>query len=339
MQIHQLISQRTNIIYRRASTREYCGPCPWCGGDDRFRLWPQENRYWCRQCGHSGDAIQFLRDYAGLSFQEAAAAVGKAPIAYNQASPRAGAGDGTKYPPSTAWQEPAWQFAFDCQAHLMENNTNPRARAWLHSRGLRDGAIWSAGLGYNPADCHLDRREWGLPPEHRQDGRPKSLWLPRGITIPWVIDGQLWGIRIRRPVGQPRYYWIPGGTASGLYNADAISPERATVLVEGELDALTIQQEAGDLVAAVATGSTTAGRHIRWLARLSTAPLVLVAYDADQAGDNASSYWTTALDNAIRWRPWWSDINDLLQEQIDVRRWAQLGLQHGGHAHDAHHSR
>lgn len=55
---------------------EHGGPCPWCGGDDRFRVWPDQGagdlgRYWCRRCGRKGDVIDFLRDYKGLTFQEA----------------------------------------------------------------------------------------------------------------------------------------------------------------------------------------------------------------------------------------------------------------------------
>src|SRR5262249_25466914 len=50
---------------------EYAGPCPFCGGTDRFRCWPTKGRAWCRQCGWKGDAIQLLRDRDGLSFFEA----------------------------------------------------------------------------------------------------------------------------------------------------------------------------------------------------------------------------------------------------------------------------
>lgn len=55
---------------------ECCGPCPNCGGRDRFRVWPERGRYWCRQCRRKGDAIQYLRDFRGLSFIEAKQALG-----------------------------------------------------------------------------------------------------------------------------------------------------------------------------------------------------------------------------------------------------------------------
>lgn len=63
---------------RVASTSggEYAGACPWCGGKDRFRVWPEQGRWWCRQCGRKGDAIQYLRERSGLSFVEAKRVLG-----------------------------------------------------------------------------------------------------------------------------------------------------------------------------------------------------------------------------------------------------------------------
>jgi len=56
---------------------EYSAACPWCGGKDRFCVWPEKDRYWCRQCDAKGDSIQLLRDLDGLSFQEAKEALGR----------------------------------------------------------------------------------------------------------------------------------------------------------------------------------------------------------------------------------------------------------------------
>ncbi len=228
--------------------------------------------------------------------------------------------------PVGLWSDRAWEFVFDCQAHLMERGTNPRALEWLHGRRLTDDTLWAAGLGYNPTDQYTDRAAWGLPPETNEKGNAKRLWLPRGIVIPWVIDGDLWGVRIRRPVGEPKYYWIPGGTSAALYRADTLTGVLPAVLVEGEIDALTLEQEAGCFAVTVATGSTYGARHVRWLARLASSPVVLVAYDTDEAGEKAAGYWLDALQNARRWRPYWGDVNGLAQEGVDVRKWILAGI-------------
>ena len=75
--LFDLVSQ--DVPIRRAASTgggEWCGPCPSCGGRDRFRAWPERGRYWCRQCGRRGDALQYLRDFHGLTFAEAKRALG-----------------------------------------------------------------------------------------------------------------------------------------------------------------------------------------------------------------------------------------------------------------------
>lgn len=57
--------------------KESSGPCPLCGGADRFRVWTAEDGrrpgFWCRRCGTSGDAISVYRDLLvpGASFFDA----------------------------------------------------------------------------------------------------------------------------------------------------------------------------------------------------------------------------------------------------------------------------
>jgi Toprim-like len=213
----------------------------------------------------------------------------------------------------------------NCRAALWDAG-GARALAWLHGRGLGDETIKAAGLGYNPADAYHDRAAWGLPPESDEDGHPKRVWLPRGVVIPWVIGGELWRVNVRRPVGDPKYIG-PAGCAMGLYNADALTPARPAVLVEGELDALTVGQAAGDLVTAVATGSTSWGHRPRWIAQLALPPIVLVAFDGDDPGEEAARWWLGVLSSGRRWRAYYGkDANGLAQGGGDVRAWVMAGL-------------
>lgn len=99
-----------------------------------------------------------------------------------------------------------------------------------------------------------------------------------------------------------RKYIGPAGWSNGLYGADALRCDRSVLLVEGELDALTVRQHAGDLVTPVATGSTGGARRVMWLSRLAVCARVLVAFDSDPAGDEAAQYWLDALPNAARLR-------------------------------------
>jgi len=50
-----IIETRFGISLKRVSGDEYSGPCPWCGGDDRFRVWRNRGNFYCRPgTGHCG---------------------------------------------------------------------------------------------------------------------------------------------------------------------------------------------------------------------------------------------------------------------------------------------
>ena len=78
---YSLVDIVSEIVPLTKRGAEFHGPCPFCGeGYDRFIVWPEQDetgRYWCRQCNRKGDGIQFLRDYLGQSFGDAAARFGK----------------------------------------------------------------------------------------------------------------------------------------------------------------------------------------------------------------------------------------------------------------------
>jgi hypothetical protein len=209
--------------------------------------------------------------------------------------------------------------------------TDTEALAWLYDRGLTDDTIRAAGLGWNPADLWREPERWGLEPWTTPKGRPGRVWLPRGWVIPWKIGGDLWRVNIRRPQGQPKYIG-PKGSSNGLYNGGSLATDKAgrwpvAIVVEGEIDALTLGQVAGDLITPVATGSTSGSRRPRWIARLALCPLVLVSFDAEvDKGDRAAAWWVGVLPNAKRWRPLWADANAMAQDGADLRGWVLAGL-------------
>lgn len=44
---------------------EYHGPCPVCGGTDRFIVEPKKNKAWCRQCNVWGDTLYWAVKMSG----------------------------------------------------------------------------------------------------------------------------------------------------------------------------------------------------------------------------------------------------------------------------------
>jgi DNA primase len=76
------------------------------------------------------------------------------------------------------------------------------------------------------------------------------------------------------------------------------------LVVEAELDALLLHQEAGDLVTAAALGKAQTRPDHQAADQLSKAGLILVGLEADQAGAReAWRWWNEHYSQAHRWPP------------------------------------
>ena len=58
---------------------------------------------------------------------------------------------------------------------------------------------------------------------------------------------------------------------------------------------------------------------------LATAPMVLIAFDDDDAGENAARYWLDALPRSRRLVPD-GDPAGMLEAGADLRRWVEEAL-------------
>ena len=141
---------------------EYASGCPGCGGEDRFRCWPEQQTksgrhgtWWCRQCGLGGDDIGLLMEFDGLSFREAAEKLGVR-IDPMRSSPRNSRGHDSSRSdwtpcrhedPAEAWQAQAARLVSWAHGKLMGNRV---ALEWLSARGYpprrRSGSAWGGTL-------------------------------------------------------------------------------------------------------------------------------------------------------------------------------------------------
>jgi len=316
---------------------EWAGPCPFCEGNDRFRVWPEQGptgRYWCRGCGKKGDGIQFLRDKDGLSYREACVRLGVMPSLTGKCPHRVPtrATWATWEPrPSTApgdvWTDRAGAFLKACQRTLL-GPAGSGCREWLKGRGLTEATIKAGGLGWHIADTWESRESWGLLPEQKEDGKPRRVWLPGGLVIPLKVGDQVHRLRVRRPdPGEgPRYVIIPGSGSSPL----TLGTGTAWVIVESELDAFLLWQEAGDLAGVIALGSAQARPDLNTDRALRAAGLILVSLDSDGAGASESwKWWLKQYPNARRWpipAGYGKDPTEALQAGLDLRAWVMAGL-------------
>ncbi len=100
----------------------------------------------------------------------------------------------------------------------------------------------------------------------------------------------------------------------------------AVVLCEDAFSALSVYQECSDLVNVVATGGAECGLLTRWIARLVCAPVVLIALDANAAGDKYAMELGKRLKNARRLRLLLKDANEMLMGSWDLWEWVLSAL-------------
>ena len=148
-------------------SHEMSGPCPKCGGEDRFHC--KAGWFFCRQCHpNRGDAIEFVMWLEGCSFLEAC--------------DKLTTGDGFSIPPQprkpagkvrSIWTSEQWQKSANREVeqavHAMNGPSGEQGRRYLEGRAIVD-TTWKAWrLGYVP---RVERRyqvdsEW-----HRDDLGP-----------------------------------------------------------------------------------------------------------------------------------------------------------------------
>lgn len=309
---------------------EYSGACPFCGGADRFRVWPESGRYWCRNCEKAGDSIQWLRERRGLSFVEACHYLGRDPgPRSNEQHPAPAAWEPKEAKtPADAWQARVKVF-LDGAVSALWSREGDTVRAWLHDiKGLSDATIEAAGLGYNLADIYESRALWGLEPAFNDKGQEKRQWIPAGLVISFLIDGQVHRLRIRRdnPGDGARYIVVSGsGMAPMTWGQD----KGAAVIVESELDGLLLSQEAGDLATIISMGSAQAKPDGITHKELTAAAVILVSLDTDAAGITAAwKIWPKTYGNRAKRWPCikGKDPSDARLNGLDLRQWIIAGL-------------
>ena len=355
MNVLDLVRQDVGDSNVRLQARgEWGSPCPSCGGDDRFRIFPEQNdgrgSYWCRVEQVGGDAIQYLRDYRGMGYREACEAAGVEPRANYKplSAPKSRKAASvpsfkTHADPKQLWQEKAQSFITTAHQRLL---AHPPMLAYLAGRGIPLDAVKRCRLGYNPQHEYRPRTSWGLEEETGENGKSKRLWLPKGIVIPYWRAGVLQRIKIRQDNGfefGPRYYMVPGSSSAPMcLNPDA----RAFVVVEAELDAIACWAAAPDSVGALGMG-TLGGKPDEWLhAILSACLCILNALDVERISPKDDTpeaieeaqkkelmqarqrdWWQKTYPHAERWPvPAGKDPGEAFAAGVDLKTWIVAGL-------------
>jgi DNA primase len=85
------VAQRYAAL-KRVATNEWAGPCPVCGGRDRFSVNMRKRLFNCRGGGGKGDVIALVMHVDGCSFSEAVERLAGRPIEARQRGATGAAG-------------------------------------------------------------------------------------------------------------------------------------------------------------------------------------------------------------------------------------------------------
>jgi len=326
----------TNIVsflpagqFKSKGPHELAGPCPQCGGQDRFIVRPNEGatgRYFCRQCGAKGDGIQYLRDFEGYSFAAACEAVGAdhaRRVKSGGVTKREVVATETQAPARVEYPGPEWQAT--AQAFLSSCRVEP-------VRGLTVETCRACGIFVNPADRWPERTAWGLENYTDKDGREhtKTL-LPRGIVIATRRKAGLVGGTIRCPdeditsKGRPKFKDLPGGAQVPFFAGRAGVP---VVLVESAIDAALVWQSSGGRLAGVALMGATKEPDADTDAFLRAAPALIAVPDFDAAGMKGGRRWFERYPAAIYFPP--IEGKDLGERPDWCPLWCELAIEEVG---------
>ena len=235
-----LASQHTQL---KKAGRYHVGACPFCGGTDRFTLKPTNDgwRWHCRHCGDDKyrDAIDFVMRLDGSDFKTALRKLG-GDVQINATRQQQPARKKIELP-TEEWQAAGLRLITEYAHRLTADEDAQLAREYLMMRGLHYGT-WDAWLlGYTVAN-----------------GRP-------AITIPWMdtngVDEALYAVKYRY-VDEPakndkgqRYSMLKGSKQFLFGLQHILDIDDTLVLVEGEINAMSIWQCLPSRVSVVSMGS------------------------------------------------------------------------------------
>jgi len=210
------IESRFGISLKRVSGDEYAGPCPWCGGDNRFRVWQDKGNYYCRpgpgHCGKQG----FIDQIDGV----------KPPTDQEVLERRVA--ELERQQRELERRTTALEQMHRCTDHLAYHHfleENPQYMEYWLREGITTESIKRYRLGYC-ASC----------PTYRASP---------SYTIPFVNRGELVNIRHRLafPNGTGKYRPHMAGLGNSLFNVDLLDQaSRQVIVCEGEKKSIVLGQ-------------------------------------------------------------------------------------------------
>jgi hypothetical protein len=244
-QTFDLVSYVSNVVNLHKKGAYYIGACPVCGGKDRFNIKrTQTGDAWiCRKCNpdkyHS--VIDFLMQYHRDDFKAALQRAGG-----EVQAPRRELGTGkpvtppapVQVLPSDEWQRDAWKLIDNANNRLIGEPAGAPGVRYLYSRGIGKSSIYASHLGFMVIG-----------------NRP-------AIVIPWLDMGEIVTAIKYRYIDEAarqdkgKRFSMMAGSIPYLYGLrDILAGDKTLLVVEGELNAVSILQTRPRGVSVVSMGS------------------------------------------------------------------------------------
>jgi DNA primase len=336
-----LIQSRGTTLKKQGSN--WTGLCPFHDDKETPNLivTPGKGLFRCMasQCGKTGNAIQFVQWFDGVSFRHACEVLstgGKA--AFTQTNHRrGGTGGKTKIatvpklpcPLDTAADE---SKLLDQVADFYHGKIDQAALAYLASRGLDDEAMVKRfKLGFS--DRTLGLR---IPLNNRKEGEElrdklKALGVYRQngrehlngcLTVP-IYNAQsqpvqIYGRRISPATPKANRHLYLARPLAGIFNFEALK-SREIILTESILDALTFYRHGMQSVSCT-YGTANLTDELFQAINAAKVESVRLAFDADEAGEKATAqaaakFAAFGIECHQIKLPWGSDANSYALEQ------------------------
>ncbi|WP_104758274.1 DNA primase [Helicobacter salomonis] len=263
-----------------------------------FHVDPSKNTYTCYGCGVYGDAINFIRDYEGIGFYEAVEKLADrygVEISYTHARPK--------------MENSACQLLdkmATCYQEILART--PHALQYLKARGINEDSIAEFRLGYCDSRAvlayvekhRLDKEAlhdlgvlgWG----GEQGGTQYATLFNRIIFPIQSMNGAVVAFG-GRTLEQGGVKYI-NSSASALFNKSKtlygyfqarphILEKQRIIITEGYIDVI-LAHQAGIKTAVATLGTALTSDHLPLLRPLKESSPIIMAYDMDRAGQEAT---------------------------------------------------
>jgi DNA primase len=272
-----------------------------------FTVTPEKQIYHCFGCGAGGHAIRFISEVEGMSFGQALRKLAEEANLNLGFEPQAGETQSRENPERTKLLEAHERAGKLYHYILMNTEQGKPALQYLRGRGLTDKQISSFGLGYAPAGWDtlvrvLEKNEFPLALMEKgglisakQDGSGYVDKFRDRIMFPihdWkgqliAFSGRAMGESNAKYMNSPETMLFHKSRT--LYNLHQARPQirkvQELVLFEGYMDVIKAW-EAGVTNGVATMGTALTPEHAEVIRK--NGERVIVAYDGDNAGQNAA---------------------------------------------------